>query len=408
MSSYDLSSYSAALKVFYDDQKMQDMVYRNNPFWALVPKSQQMGGSQYPVPVITQSAVANATFAYAQSDQYAAQPFTFQVTRKKIYSVATVDNETLEAGATDMGAFMEPAKYAVGRAIRAMVNSIAMGLYRSGTGAQGSLTGAPSTGVCTLVNPSDIVFFEVGQTLQASATDGGSARAALGYVIQVNKSAGTFVVSDTAIGGAAGSPSGWTTGDFMTQRGNLNLQFAGLSGWLPATAPTSTDSWFGVNRYNDVWRLGGGRYDGSQYNIQEALVNGSELLDREGGMPTHAFMQHQWYGALVNALGAKVQYVDLTSTDAPGIGFKAIELYLANSSVKILADRSCQAATCYLLDLPTWKFRSIGEAPKVLTYGGPDWLRITNQDAAELRYGCYGQLACEAPAWSENITLGSL
>lgn len=408
MSSYDLSTYSAALKVYYDQQKMLDMVYTENPYWALVPKSEVFGGSQYPVPVISQSATASATFAYAQSDQYAAQPFTFQVTRKHIYSIATVDNETLEAGATDAGAFMEPAKYAIDRAIRAMVDSIAMGMYRSGTGSQGSIAsiGSVGTGVIALNQTSDVVFFEVGQTLQASSGDGSGTRAALGYVIAVNRALGYVVVSDTAVGGAAGNPSGWTTNDYLTVRGNINLQLAGVSGWVPTTAPTSSDSWFGVNRYNDVTRLGGVRYDGSSYNIQESLINGATLLSREGGRPTHCFMQHSWYGALINALGAKVNYVDVTSP--VGIGFRGIRMYLANSSVDIFADRNCQAATAYLLKLDTWKFRSIGMAPKVLTYGGPDWLRINNQDAAELRYGMYGNLMCEAPGWNENITLGAL
>lgn len=407
MSDYDLSSYSAALKTFYDDQKMVDMVYAENPFWAMVPKSQEFPGSQYPVPVISQSATSSASFAYAQSDQYAAQPSTFQVTRKKRYSVATLDNETLEAGATSAGAFMEPATYAIDRAIRAMVDGIAQGLFRSGTGSQGQITGAPSTGVCTLSNATDIVFYEVGQTLQAVATDGGTPRAALGYVIAVNRGAGTFTVSDTAIGGAAGTPSGWTTSDYLLVRGDNNLQIAGLSGWLPSTAPSSSDSWFGVNRSTDVTRLGGVRYDGSSYNIQEALINGAQLLSREGGRPTHGIVQHQWYGALINALGSKVQFVDLKG---PGtIGFRAIEMYAANTSIKILADRNCQAATGYLLKLDTWKFRSMGMAPKVLTYGATnEWLRVTNQDAAELRYGFYGNLMTNAPGWNANVTLGAL
>ncbi len=135
-------------------------------------------------------------------------------------------------------------------------------------------------------------------------------------------------------------------------------------------------------------------------------MNGSQLLSREGGRPTHAFVQHQWYGALINALGSKVQFVDLKG---PGqIGFRAIEMYAANSSIKVLADRNCQAATGYLLKMDTWKLRSLGEAPKVLTYGGPDWLRVAAADAAELRYGMYGNLMTEAPGWNANITLGTL
>ena len=73
---------------------------------------------------------------------------------------------------------------------------------------------------------------EVNQVLQANATDGGTPRAALGYVIARNVVAGTITVSATTWGGAAGSPTNWTGGDYLLVQGDNNATISGLQAWL--------------------------------------------------------------------------------------------------------------------------------------------------------------------------------
>lgn len=401
---YDLSSFSAAMKELYDDQKLQDLYYRNNPFWALVPKDEGFVGETKPIPIISGAAMASSNFTYALSDQAAATTHRFALTRKKNYSVATIDNETLKAGATDLGAFLRPAKFATDRALKAVANAISMSLFRSGTGSRGRISSI-STGVITLTNASDVVFFEVNQTLQANATDGGTPRAALGYVIAVNRAAGTVTVASSGMGGSAADPSGWTTNDYLLVRGDNNAMISGLQGWLPTSAPTSGDNWYGVDRSQDPTRLAGVRYDGSALSIQEALVQGSQLLDREGGFPDFCFMNHASMAALINALGSKVQYEDLEGP--AGIGFKAVKVYGANTEIKVIADRNCPAQTAYLLQMDTWKLESLGRAPYIETYGGPEWLRMASSDAAELRVNSYANLRTDAPGWNAVIQLGA-
>lgn len=347
----------------------------------------------------------SSVFSTAQANQSAVQIQSFLLTRKSDYSIATIDNQTMLASATDKMAFLEGAKLVIDGAIRSIVLSLASAEFRSGTGSIGRISSI-STGVITLSSASDVVQFEVNQVLQANATDGGTPRAALGYVIAVNRSGGTVTVASTGLGGAAATPSGWTANDYLLVQGDVNNKISGLAAWLPATAPTSGDNFYGVDRSVDTVRLAGVRYDGSAQSIEECLVDSSALLAREGGKPDVCVMNYASYAALEKSLGSKVQYVDMKG---PGeIAFRGIMVNGASSMIKVFPDRSCPALTGYLLQMSSWSLNSLGDAPQILRYGdGLEMLRVYNADAGEVRVGYYANLATNAPGWNASLVLSS-
>ena len=403
----DLSSMNAALKELYDGQVVENLVYADNPFLAMVPKNTDFGGKYKPIPIISGvSQGRSSTFSNAQGNQSPVQIQSFLLTRLADYSIATIDNQTMLASRTDKMAFLEGAKVVVDGAIRSITNSLASALFRSGTGSIGQISGSVSSGVITLSNVGDVVQFELNQVLQANSSDGGTPRAALGYVIAVNRSAGTVTVSATGLGGAAGSPSGWAGNDYLLVQGDNNLKISGLAAWLPFTAPGSSDLFYGVNRSSDTWRLGGGRYDGSAQSIEEALIDASSLLAREGGKPDVAVTNYQSYSALEKALGSKVQYID--AKGPADIAFRGIMVNGANSMIKVFPDRSCQVNTAYLLQMNSWCLESLGDAPQILRYGdGLEMLRVSNADAGEVRVGYYANLRTNAPGWNCNVKLSA-
>lgn len=404
----NLTSMNAALKELYDGQVVENLVYADNPFLAMVPKGTDFGGKYKPIPIITGvSQGRSATFSNAQGNQTPVQIESFLLTRLSDYSIATIDNQTMLASATDKMTFLEGAKLVIDGAIRSITNSLASKLFRNGTGSIGQIStiGSVGTGVIQLTNVADIVQFETGMTLQANATDGGTPVAALGYVIAVNRSAGQLTVSDIAVGGAAGNPSGWTTNYYLLVQGDNNLALSGLPAWIPFTAPGAT-LFYNVDRSVDTWRLGGGRYDGSSQSIEEALIDGSSLLAREGGKPDSAITSFASYSALEKALGAKVQYVDMKGPAE--IAFRGIMVNGANTMIKVFPDRSCQANTAFLLQMATWKLEALGDAPQILRYGdGLEMLRVYNADAGEVRVGYYANLRTNAPGWNCNIKLSA-
>jgi hypothetical protein len=306
------------------------------------------------------------------------------------------------ASRTDKMSFLEGAKLVVDGAFRSITNSLASALFRSGTGSIG-IVGTITSGVIQLSNVADVVQFEVNQTLQANATDGGTPRAALGYVIAVNRSLGTVTVSATGLGGAAGTPSGWAPADFLLVQGDVNAKVKGLAAWLPDVSPTSGDNFFGVDRSQDVTRLAGIRYDGSAQSIEESLIDSSSLLAREGGKPDVCITNFATYAALEKSLGSKVQYVDMKGPAE--IAFRGIMVNGANSMIKVFPDRNCQPQKGYLLQMNSWCLNSLGEAPQILRYGdGLEMLRVSNADAGEVRIGYYSNLSSNAPGWNANVT----
>jgi hypothetical protein len=404
--SLNLAAMNAALRELYSGQVVENLVYADNPFMAMVPKKTDFGGKYKPVPIIIGvSQGRSSTFANAQGNQTANVIESFFLTRAKDYSIATIDNETMLASQTDKMAFLEGSKILIDGAIRSITNSAASALFRSGTGSIGQLGGI-STGVITLLNPQDVVQFELGMTLQAAATDGGTPRAALGYVIAVNRTLGTVTVSATSISGVAGSPALWAANDFLLVQGDSNLKMRGLAAWLPDVAPGGSDNFFGVNRSVDTTRLAGVRYDGSAQSIEEALIDASSLVAREGGKPDVAIMNFASYAALEKSLGSKVQYCDLKGPAE--IAFRGIMVSGANGMIKCLADRSQRAQRASLLQMNTWCLEGLGDVPQILRYGdGLEMLRISNADAGEVRVGYYANLSCRGPGWSANVLLGA-
>jgi len=399
----NLQSAEAALKELYTPTRIQYMTYYDNPFFALLPKTSNFGGKYKPIPIViggTQGRSSN--FQKAQTNQTAPDERAFWLKRVKDYGIATIDNETMLASETDQMAFIQQAKLNVDMTLQGLINSAASALFRNGNGSIGKISDV-TTGVITLSNVDDVVQFEVNMTLQAAATDGGTPRAALGYVIAVDRSAGTVTVS-ASFGGAAGTPTSWANDDFLLVDGDSKAKIVGLDGWIPESAPTSGDSFFNVDRSVDPTRLAGVRYDGTSQSIEEALRSCSSVLGREGGRPNYVVMNHASYNALILSLGSKVQFVDLQGP--AGVGFKAVEIIGDKGTMRVLPDRNCLPKTAFMLTMDTWKLEALGDVPMILKYkDGNEMLRVTNDDAAELRCGYYAQLSCNAPGWNARAAL---
>lgn len=421
------SNQVAALKELYTgDDYMKDLVYKKNPFLALVPKDESpsgFAGKYIPVPLVYGTPQGrSATFTNAQNNQTAPYLSSFFVYRVSNYQLATITNELLEATKDNAGAFVDEAKLVMDTSFRNISNDLAHDLFGNPQGSRGSIASI-STGVIVLTESASVVNFEVGMVLVSYSVSGNtptiSTGGNLGYIIAVNRSAGEITVSATQ-GGVAGTPTNWsTTFPELAVQGDINfvangllpanmLKVSGLSSWLPQTAPTTGDSFWGVDRSVDPTRLAGVRFDGSAESIEEALIDGSSLVAREGGQPDMCFMSFASYAALEKSLGAKVQYVDVKHEEAD-IAFAGIRIHAPYGPITVVPDRSCPPQTAFLLQMECWKFRSLGRAPHVLTYGmeGLEALRVGSADALEIRIGYYGNLICNAPGWNCRISLSA-
>ena len=301
---------------------------------------------------------------------------------------------------------------------RNLTNNLAFELFADGSGTRGYIGSTSTSGTVytiTLSNIQSVVNFEVGMLLVNFAYSSGtisSISSTTGSITAVNRSTGVITVQ------ASGADSSWTTannglgiyGDIVSGAVSTGTSecLAGLAAWIPTASPASTDSFWGVNRSADPTRLAGCRYNAQAYTIEEGMTNALAFLNREGVKPDLCIMDFASYAALVNALGAKVQYVSVNH-DEVEVAFEGITFQSAYGRVTVLADRSCPPQTAYLLTMSTWKLRSLGKVPKILTYGmeGLEGLRVGTADALEIRIAYYGNLVCSAPGFNCVVQLSA-
>lgn len=394
MTALDLTSFAPALKEHYTDQRIENMVYKNQPFLALLKKYEKFGGKDMPIPLqYANPAGRSATFSVAQTNKLASKYVAFALTRARDYAVASIDNETIEASVGDANAFMEAATREIDSALHAVSRSMGHSLFGSGSGSIGRCVG--TTSPITLVNPEDIVNFEVGMVLVANDEDNATSLRSGSHIITgVNRDAGTYTFTGTI--------TSLTASDFLFVEGDPGAKISGLAAWVPPAAPTSA-SFFGVDRTVDITRLAGVRQVATTKPIEEALIDLATRIGREGGTPDHCFMSFGNYGNLVKALGSKVQYIQHKVGE---ISFDGVMVHGApKGAIKVIPDFNCPSNYAWMVQLDTWCLNSIGKAPKILSTDGLKMLRDGSADSVEVRVGMYGNLSCDAPGYNGVVQL---
>lgn len=390
----DMSTFAPALKQLYMDINVKNLVYKNNPAHAILPKFESFVGVNSPVPLIYGNPQGrSATFSNALAQKTNTQLKAFTVTRVQDYSLANVSNEVLQASEGDRGAFMTAFTTELDGAFQSATRSLAVAEYRDGTGSIG-VVGSVSTNTVTLANINDVVNFEVGMTIQASTSPGVGLQSGSVVLSAVNRASGVLTASanwSAGIATIAATQSLLVAGDF-------NAKISGLDAWIPLSSPSST-AFFGVDRTADPTRLAGQRSQYLNSPIEEALVDLSALIAREGGTPDYSFMNFANYANLEKALGAKVIYQPAMASDAP-ISFTGIQVHGQKGAIKVIPDQNCQSDRFYMLQSDVWKIMSLGMAPKLLNSDGLEFLRVSSADQIELRVGYYAQMACQAPGWN--------
>lgn len=387
------------LKEYYDGQEVRNSLERPHPFMAMVPKDPDFSGSDYPQPIWYGTSSGSANFGIAQTNQAPPKNSKFVVTMQPSYTLATVQNAALQAARNDRGAFINVLKQSLDGAMENAMQRDAWQLFRNGTGSIGKISSGASTGILVLTNPTDALAFQPNQPLYASQTEGGSARAGTGYVVNVDVSTGKVVVSATP-GGSAGQPSGWADSDFLYTAGDINQAISGLQAWIPAIGSSNRPSvgtakfFYGVDRSVDPTRLAGTALDLSTLDIESALIELVSQVKMVGGNPEFTFIGSVSMRALQKALQARRQYTTVDVTNDAGITFRGVEV----GSTLVFEDADCPAQTAFALTMDTWIMPSYGKAPQILTYeDGITAFRTANNDSVEGRVGGYRNLVCKQP-----------
>ena len=399
----DFTGVKDALKEMYPEQRIAELVFKNHPLSALMPARTDFFGRQFFVPIRHGKPQGRShTFSEAQGGEFGSLYEGFTLDRTNDYGVAQITGEAAEAAESEPARFIETLQAEMDGMLSTMGDNAALSTYTNQGGSRG-VVGSVATDVVSLANPEDIVFFEIGMKVDASATDGstGSAAGNAGaIIIALDEDEGEFTVDAIA---NMGSPSG---GEFLHQKGDFGLDAAGLDSWIPATPPSAT-LFFGVDRSISPVRLGGVRFPGGSGTIRDALINANARLRRSGARISHFFMNPLDVATLELSLEGTRIINDVVSPTFNGIGFQALGVMMATGVVPVIADPDCPSGVAFGLQMDTWKRASLREMPRIFDGDGLRFLRLGSSDGFEIRGVSRYQIYCTAPGHNVRVDISN-
>lgn len=408
------------LKYLYSSKELLNAVYKDNPLFALLPKAGGFTGrSMIHALTYGNSLARSAAFATAQgragingasgTDSGFNRDVNFTVTRVKNYAMYTIEQELLLAAVGDRSSFVRGLTQLVDGTLQTLNNDFGRDVYGSGLGELGQATAVSGSGPYTITVGEAITQIEVGMEIVCST--GSTKTAALRNsgggvaVVTVDRAAGTFTTTTNPDSIAANDwlfikgdrPAGSTTAI-----GSM-LKMAGMEAWNPVTSPSASESFFGVDRSVDATRLAGQRLSITSLQPEEGLITALAALAREGGDPSHIFMNFSDEKNVKLALGSRV---DAEYTQVGDIGFESIRVRGPKGPVRIYADRNAPVGYGRILTLNTWELKHLGDLVNRGDAGNDGGLaREYQADRFEGRMSFYGNLLCHAPSKNMVVTL---
>lgn len=413
MASTTVSAIQPILRDMYA-KMMVDVLYKNHPFLASLKKSNNFKGDTFKVPMrYSPEPGGSATFASALANRGPSGYSRFSISRRKDYAVGSIETEAVRAAlGGGEGAIVDALKTVVMGLRNTASRSLAISAYRNGGGARAQATSGMASNVVQLLNPKDIVNFEVGMVLDGSAADGTSgaatAGAAAAKIVAIDRSLGTLTNDASANWNAATGINGLLANWYLFRQGDFGATIQGLDAWIP---PTVTATPFnGVNRTIDEERLAGCRITPTTAGYTYSTVEGAclALLERiylAGGAPDRIYTHPQRYRRLTEELGARRQYTKVDVEQAK-ISFRGILIDGQGGPATVISDPNCQKDVIWALTQDTWEMKTLGEIASVLDDdGNAAWLRESDNDSLQMRLATFGNIYCDAPAWNGRASM---
>lgn len=413
MSAATLAASAAIIKELYQDGEVPEELYVNNNGFLWLPKRTDFKGRPERVAIKTEHTQgASANFATAQSNIRPSTYNAFLVNRVKDYSIASIDGEALQCADGGESSLVDLWDEEMKSAMHAAVRSIAIMMYRSGTGSRGQLDGLSNvaTNQVTLSNPSEATNFALGMALQGSATDGSALLSAGAQEIIAGLDRVNGVLTSTSA--AWNTTVAFTNTSFLYRAGDCINGGAvgtegvgvivGMKGWIPGGP--SPSALFGVTRANDPTRLAGQLYTATGTPIEEAVFEAIARCAVQGGRPDTLICHPRDMANLQKSLFSKSTFPQTTTRiGSATVGFDAVVFASDSGPISLISDMNCPRYTAFLVEKSSWFLGSIGKAPQILDFDDSTFLRESTSDTYTVRVGSYLQLVCNAPVKNLQI-----
>jgi len=403
------TTFAAFLKQRYTNRKIEDLTNVECPLKAMMARDTELQGEATPIPMIHGNPQGiGGTVAAAQAGATNLKGKKLILTPGELDGSVSITDKIMKASKSNPGAWLSARMGEIDGLYTAFGTSLNSWIWGNGGGSIGRI-GAISSNTITLLNPADVVNFEVDMICVVSANDGSDVahvqRAGSATVTQVNRDTGEVVFDNL----------GLITGELVNDYIFRNGAFIGNSGlfvthgvqsyiYANNTPPTI----YSMVRTDDPQRLAGSR-------VPAADVAGRSYEDRlqilatymtgrmQGKGPTHGFMHTEdWQDLAIELQSRGTRPLVDSSTK---FGFQALEMVAGGRTIKIYADPFAPKGTAFLLRLENWKLHSLGEVIHAVNEDGLTLLRGSAANNYEHRVVSYPAVSCNAPGFSGRVPL---
>ena len=426
MAVLDVSTATNIIKFLYPDYTVPRELRKTNPFFSMLAKKTNFVGKSVEVPLtINTTQGGSALFSAAKSSNELSTSYsdtykTFTLTRKSDYSLATISGEAMKAAVMDEGAMVDLFQDTIDLAMMTAMRSIARNLFRDGCAWAGKV-GSVSGSTITLATPSDAFNFDLGERVEVfssttylmDAIVAGTAGATVRRITAVDRKAGTITLNDilnVAAPQYIARAGDRTVAASDTEVFTNSRVVTGVSQWLAGSqtgAVTGANAGaqlqaaiYGVTRTTDKTSLAGNSLDCTGAAPDEAIIQLASDINAEGGRPDHCFLNPRDFASLVKFLGSRTVYDRAVSIEDAEIGFQAVTLMGDAGPLKCVSDINVPQSQIFALQLDSWDLFSLNAAPHILDYDNQQILRVSDDDAYQIRIGSYANLRCRAPAFN--------
>jgi hypothetical protein len=427
-----MTTFAPFIKNYYNPGQVVALTIKNRIFYAKVKKS--LGsGDLWVTPVIyanpqgLSATLANAqTVATSVTGGGSLQGKKWTSAFGDYSGVVDIGDKVIAASRDNVGAFFKNQTAEIDRLYEGFGD--VMGNYFIGDAGHSVTPGTftISTGVCTCLQPDDIIFVYVGSQLQASAGSGVTSSdtllgaGSIGYVFAVNKNAGTFTVATSAANAAAataGTPGSWTStmyafrlGDFgATAAAGFTRIVLGLGAWVPAADPTGGVTFENIDRTNiAVTELSGVRMTATEIGGLNNEARLKRLCARMAGRaaappPTDIFLHPEKWQDLADSLESRGNRP--LGEKIAGFNFQKITIATAAGMVDVWADRFCTFNAAFAVNFDYIEAKSYTGFPGVINQDGTDLLRLNASNDYEYRLTCYPAFQVKAPGFQGRVAM---
>lgn len=406
------------LKEWYHDQEVEYCVFKKKPFLDRLRRNPNAGGEVDPVPVLYSGAQGMGATNYSSALANAGAPkgVKFSVTYGTYNTFAQFDEKARRGATGKSHAFADIVKMTTDSTLDHTGIDLSVQAWGNGGAPLGQCSAIDTTNnIVTLTDKDQIVNFWEGMKIVHSTGDGSDAAHTLAdsgaaiTITSVNRAAGQFTYSGT-------DPTGLAD-DYLFRQYSFagdqsqGVLMKGIDAWNPYTVPGSSDSFFGVNRYQKDMLYGyssnGDTTIESGNNIDRIRKLASAANSRMGATAEDCWVHtRQWEQMSITLQQQGIRPIEVSNYTGT-FGYTALEMACAYGKVKIMADRHCPTTRVRLINPEHIELRSIGPVMSPLDADGLKlrYTAGTNGPAWQLDWVTFGQIVVTKPC---EMAVGAL